>query len=75
MMKILQVLIVLMGLAWFASLYWLWGWTYDAFYPPLAEWDVALAKPWRPWARLLLAAILTMLTLGTMGYIAGRSRE
>jgi heme A synthase len=56
----------------FFVLYLLWNWTYDAFYPPVNQIDEALTKPWRPWARLALSAILAVLMLGTQAFIAVR---
>jgi heme A synthase len=59
-------------IATFLILYFLWQWTYDAFYPPLDQIDEAFAKPWRPWARLAFTAILAVLMLGTQAYVAAR---
>jgi hypothetical protein len=56
----------------FFVLYLLWHWTYAAFYPPMDQMDEAFAKPWRPWARLVLSAILAFLMLGTQAFIAVR---
>ena len=50
----------------------LWQWPFVAFYPPFDQLDEAFAKPWRPWARLALSAILAVMMLTVQAFIALR---
>jgi hypothetical protein len=54
---------------------WLYHWTMDAFYPQSSELAEALAKPWRPWARLAFSAIMFVGLLVTEVYVLVRSSQ
>ncbi len=56
----------------FFVIFLLYRWTHSAFYPPFSEMEEALAKPWRPWARLMLSAIVAVVMLLTQAYLALR---